>query len=162
MSISSNVAPTGLMSRYTAVQERLAYVDRLTRHARCSLRLWRWVFYSVGLAAVVTAAAAGASSLGDIWGSNATGFLALAAAILASVDNSSAPATRSPGWTAAGRASMPSRAGLASILIDARMKESLLDAGDDAAVSAYDAWLTERCGSVDSDLAVINDRRDQV
>jgi hypothetical protein len=65
---------------------RSTHVAELAHRARWSLGLWRGVFYTVGIAAVVAATLAGASSLASLGGEVVAGFLALAAAVLASVD----------------------------------------------------------------------------
>ena len=162
MSTASNGGATGPPPRYTVVQQRLAHLHDLTEHAHRSLRLWRRVFYGVGLAAVAAAAAAGASSLADIWGSRTAGFLALAAAVLTAVDKfvgaGDKIARLDRRWQ-----SLDALAGeVETILIDARVRESLLDGHDGGAVAGYDAWLAERCASVDGALKAINDRLDRV
>ncbi len=148
--------------RYTVVEERLELLEKRSCYARHCLRLWRWIFYSLGLAAVVSAAAAGASSLADIWGPNAAGFLALAAAILTSVDKfigaSGSIARLNRRW----QSFVALEDEVKSLLIDAREREPRLELGDDTALSAYDVWLTEKCARVDAAWRMINDRHDQV
>lgn len=68
------------------LQSGLERVRDLRDKERHSLRLWRWIFYVIGLAAVVSATLAGAASLGDLLGSTWVGVLALAAAVLTAVD----------------------------------------------------------------------------
>ena len=68
------------------LQSGLDRVRELTDAERHSLRLWRWIFYVIGLSAVISATLAGAASLGDLLGSTWVGVLALTAAVLTAVD----------------------------------------------------------------------------
>jgi hypothetical protein len=137
-------------------------VNDLAKEAHGSLRLWRVILYSVGLAAVVFAAAAGASILGDIWGSTAAGLLALAAAVLASVDkflSAGEKITRlDRRWQ--GLQDLSERSAL--VLGDAIAWESRLDPNDATALAHYDKWLTDQREAIANDLKVINDRQDRV
>ena len=64
----------------------LGEVQRIRDETRGSLRLWRFVYYSLGTAAVVSTAIAGASSLAEFWGHTAAGVLALAAVALTATE----------------------------------------------------------------------------
>ena len=64
----------------------LGEVQRICDETRGSLRLWRFVYYGLGTAAVVSTAIAGASSLAEFWGHTAAGVLALAAVALTATE----------------------------------------------------------------------------
>lgn len=161
MTTALSARPSAPATDHAALQHRLAHLEGLTSQARSSLRLWRGVMYTCGLLAVVAAAAAGVSSLGDIWGSATAGLLAIGSAILASVDKflgAGDKVTRlDRRWQ-----SLDDLQGRARFdLYDAKAAESRLDPAADAAVD-YRTWLTERCRSIDADLKAINDRLDNV
>jgi hypothetical protein len=67
-------------------QARRTDVETLASEARKSLRLWRGVYYTLGITAVIAATAAGASSLADLGGQVLAGILALLAVVLAAVE----------------------------------------------------------------------------
>jgi hypothetical protein len=162
MTTSLTAGPAHSTERHVAVAERTARLKALAEDAHGSLRLWRVVLYSVGLAAVVAASAAGASILGDIWGSTAAGFLALAAAVLASVDKFLSAGDKitklDRRWQ--GLQDLSERTTI--VLSDAVSRESRLDPTDPVAVADYDKWLTDQCASIDAEWQAISDRQDRV
>lgn len=74
------------MNAVEVFQSRREDVETLAGEARRSLKLWRGVYYTLGITAVIAATAAGASSLADLGGQVLAGILALLAVVLAAVE----------------------------------------------------------------------------
>lgn len=74
------------MSEVERLHRRVDVVTRRVNESKRSLALWRWVFYSTGISAVIAATLAGASSLAEFWGVTTAGILALVAAVLTAVE----------------------------------------------------------------------------
>jgi hypothetical protein len=137
---------------------RLTRTIELAKRTRKSLRLWRWIFYTIGSSAVVAATAAGASNLADIWGAHTAGLLALLAAVLTAVEKF---------LTAGGQVNREElrwesldylQTKLTVALADVEWREAEIQATQDAALQAekqneYEAWLQKQCAEVDDRLA---------
>jgi len=162
MTTSLTAGLADFTGRHVALAERSALLDVLALKARRSLRLWRVALYGVGLAAVVAASAAGASILGDIWGSTAAGFLALAAAVLAGVDKFIGAGDKIAKLDRRWQALQDLSERTTIVLSDAIARESRLDPEDAVTVADYDRWLTDRCSSIDAEWKIISDRHDRV
>lgn len=148
--------------RCARVQDRLELYVELASKGERSLRLWRVVMYTSGLLAVVAAAAAGLSSLGSLWGPKWAGGLALAAAVLTSVDKFLGASDKITKLDRRWQSLEDLEDRALAALIDARAREERLDAGDATALAGYDAWLDEVCGRLDARLEKLNARLERV
>ena len=137
--------------KWNALEERRHIVDVQKRRARRSLRLWRGVFWTTGIAAVAFAALAGGAGLGDLWGAKVAGILALTAAVLAAVDKFLTAGDKVAQLQQRDNDLNKLQCKLESAVVDARLREDGTAVRDE-----YVEWLCAKCTEVDEELSKIN------
>lgn len=134
---------------------RLDIVCEQRDRSRHSLRLWRGIYWTLGIATVAAAALAGAGALADLFGAKVAGLLALGAAVLAATEKQVAAGDKVAGLQRRYNELNDLSCQLEAAVADARFRgdgsrPSGTGEGDDA------RWLTASADRADKALHAIN------